>query len=352
MKEIQRLYYFNPDNEIALAHNCSGYTPPQSVISYMDRLALLPALYATPGSGILVSDRIIDNIGRLPYYDILKSRDMKCVPFSALDHNSEILPWGWNQHLYQYLEKHGLNTQLMPSLNLIARYRELAHRATTIKVFNHINDDQLNSRIPVFLASKAEANAYMMQFESESAKDYPVVKFPWSSSGRGVFMSPSPKTFAKILTRRQGVIIEPLWDKAIDFATEWFCSGGKARFEGYSIFLNTSKGQYEGNIVASQAYIRHKILQHCSEELLDKRLRALNSALNFIVAPHYTGPLGVDMLCDREGEINPCVEINLRMTMGHVAIRINEIFNNSPDTAYIFKPGESLSQKFCVYLHP
>ena len=45
-------------------------------------------------------------------------------------------------------------------------------------------------------------------------------------------------------------------------------------------------------------------------------------ALDSIIAPHYDGPLGIDMMFykNENGEIalNPCVEVNLRMTMGMV----------------------------------
>ena len=39
-------------------------------------------------------------------------------------------------------------------------------------------------------------------------------------------------------------------------------------------------------------------------------------AIAEVVAPGYSGPLGIDMLATGDGRINPCVEMNLRMTMG------------------------------------
>ena len=47
------------------------------------------------------------------------------------------------------------------------------------------------------------------------------------------------------------------------------------------------------------------------------------TALNIIVAPHYDGPVGIDMmLCP--GSLCPCIETNWRMTMGHVAQALTE----------------------------
>ena len=36
----------------------------------------------------------------------------------------------------------------------------------------------------------------------------------------------------------------------------------------------------------------------------------------------YVGPFGIDMMATKEG-LHPCVEINLRRTMGHVALAIS-----------------------------
>ena len=37
----------------------------------------------------------------------------------------------------------------------------------------------------------------------------------------------------------------------------------------------------------------------------------------------YEGPVGVDMMVLHDRMIHPCVEINLRRTMGHVALNIS-----------------------------
>ena len=57
-------------------------------------------------------------------------------------------------------------------------------------------------------------------------------------------------------------------------------------------------------------------------------------AFSQVIGRHYIGPFGVDMMIlskpDNQGFlIHPCVEINLRRTMGHVAI---EMANASSST--------------------
>ena len=60
------------------------------------------------------------------------------------------------------------------------------------------------------------------------------------------------------------------------------------------------------------------------DEVVDDVLKALDA----IIAPHYDGPLGIDMMLyrDEHGEIalNPCVEVNLRMTMGMITAAMSQ----------------------------
>ena len=70
---------------------------------------------------------------------------------------------------------------------------------------------------------------------------------------------------------------------------------------------------------------------------------ALTSTVNTVIAPYYEGPLGVDLLLGRhngEEVINPCVEVNLRMTMGMVTSQLGNRLMHGDRTA-TFKIGEA-----------
>ena len=67
------------------------------------------------------------------------------------------------------------------------------------------------------------------------------------------------------------------------------------------------------------------MLQHyASAEKLAAVASEVATVLQPLMAGHYVGPFGVDMmvLSDRGNgfKIHPCVELNLRRTMGHVAL--------------------------------
>ena len=118
---------------------------------------------------------------------------------------------------------------------------------------------------------------------------------------------------------------EPYYQKVEDFALE-FVADVKVRYVGLSLF-ETNGSAYSGNIVASEERKRQMLGKYIDGTLLDELILRLEEALTIQLGGKYSGPLGVDMMVvaggdDRPFRIHPCVEINLRRTMGHVALAL------------------------------
>ena len=117
---------------------------------------------------------------------------------------------------------------------------------------------------------------------------------------------------------------EPFFDKEKDFGMEFYAGeDGSIRYLGLSLF-HTANGAYTGNILATENKKREMISRYISIELLDSIKENICSSLPTILTGGYTGPFGVDMMVVK-GErflLHPCVEINLRRTMGHVALAL------------------------------
>jgi hypothetical protein len=117
-------------------------------------------------------------------------------------------------------------------------------------------------------------------------------------------------------------MVEPYYNKVKDFAMEFEADGhGGIRFLGLSLF-HTKNGAYIGNIVATEQTKRQLLSKLLPLELTDEvcRLIVTESRLG-----SYQGPFGVDMMVVTDGQrllLHPCVEINLRRTMGHVALAL------------------------------
>lgn len=140
--------------------------------------------------------------------------------------------------------------------------------------------------------------------------------------------SPASSRVRKTLREQGAVEAEPVYDRLADFAMEFYADhdGGGVRYEGLSLFDTHDSGAYKGNAIATQDELQRRLEALAPASLLNdeghlpliyikERLReALSSLLT-----GYTGPLGVDMMLTPQG-IHPCIEVNLRNTMGRVAI--------------------------------
>lgn len=71
--------------------------------------------------------------------------------------------------------------------------------------------------------------------------------------------------------------------------------------------------------------------------------------MNYELLDHYVGPLGIDAMVVRPSDgpdnidshlLHPCVELNLRNTMGHVALGIQKSLTGQPHTMHIAYNGK------------
>ncbi len=127
------------------------------------------------------------------------------------------------------------------------------------------------------------------------------IKTPWSSSGRGIYHATAGKWTPELeqwcngaLKRQGSVLCEVAFDKVMDLAVEFFACGGKTSVRGFSIFSTDSHSQYHSGIVASQDVLHQRIVEQYPQ--FDVVVEALTRVLDEMVAPHYSGWLGVDML--------------------------------------------------------
>lgn len=324
---MQTIHIFNPDTDYALASGLDFYTPPASVITLRREMALLPALWAKPGDAILLLDDL-DPTTTLDYLDSGTIPDKARLisglqiyrPEDTLSPIADFQPWGWNRDLRRRLIAAGADPCCLPSVEYIDCLRDLSHRRTTIpfnKAIQVVGTAPLHRRLPVELNSVDDVLAWL--------DDNPGawLKAPWSSSGRGVLRTSDLETrhvrpWAHGIIRRQGsVMAEHGVARALDFATEWHCDGGKARFLGLSVFETSPRGKYQSNLRLSQEALEKRIME-VAPSWSETILKAQKDALESIIAPHYSGPLGIDMMVDNEGLVYPCVEINLRRTMGMI----------------------------------
>ena len=280
-----KLLIFNPSHDEALASNSPYYYPSKAAQLQAERFA---------GQ-------------RFPW---AKDGDVCWTPGDAVDWDAvtEIQPWGWDSLLRHQLVRAGAPERLLPSEEQIQRIRQLSSRQTVVTLLPLLRTDVAESFGKAQFCSSFEAVEHALQSWGEV-----VLKSPWSCSGRGVFRVNGLLTEAqqgrvrRILREQGGVEVEPFYAHEQDFAMEFSYCDGKLHYEGLNVFQTTPSGQYLSNLSPE--------LLRVSPDVLAAVRQSLQQHLPLILGADYAGPLGIDMM-QQAGKVHPCVEINLRRTMG------------------------------------
>lgn len=320
------LLVFNPEHDLALASGLSNFTAPHAGRRLRADLGYLPALWAGSDDYVLVEHveqarraygRLRARVGGLPRRFVDRSQ------LSRLDID-RVEPWGWDMALRSSLIRYGVAPDACASEAEINAVREYSHRCYAAEVLRLLGWQQ------PFEATTLEAvDSHLSNFSPFHPSI--VVKAPWSSSGRGVrfidgALSDYHRGWIRNIIQQQGsVMVEPYYQKVKDFGMEFEAQpNGMIRYLGLSLF-DTRNGAYMGNVVATEEEKYQMISRYVSVDSIDVIRAKVVDALQQVLGGHYVGPLGVDMMIlsnpVRQGfSIHPCVEINLRRTMGHVAI--------------------------------
>ena len=327
---MKKLHVFNPDHDLALAFGGQCFTPPAAGRGMRSFLGALPAIWADDGDIILL-DNMEEGLALMAEHAevmanarLMTKEQVKSMAADQWDDVAEVSPWGWNAALVWQLERMGVPSRLLPDKGRLDAMRKLSNRESSIDILREM---VAAIHKTVGLRGVAHSVEEVETFLREQGGG--VVKAPWSSSGRGVRFSPEVMTanmegFVRNVLATQGsIIVEPAYNKVVDFAMEFVTDGkGKAEYSGLSLF-DTDNGAYLGNVLADEDQKLCALSVYADAEVLKSIASLLSSLIGKWCKDVYHGPLGVDMMVvDVDGGflLHPCVEINLRRTMGHVAL--------------------------------
>ena len=318
---MNTLWIFNPENDIALGNNLRRFTPPRNAMLLRERGAMLPAWIAGDGDIICTSNPTEAKWLR-DMAPILK-KDIEILTIENIRRVKCVRPWGWSHAIVDSLQHGGIPVGLMPDAEAIERIRLLSHRRSSVIINRRLKDAGIDVSMPVEISDTALLTEYIGRHKSV------VIKSPWSSSGRGVINSNRMNAsallrYAEGTIKSQGsVLVEPRLDKIVDFAMLFEISKGNARYVGLSVFETLTGGNYTGNIIASEHYLSAIITQYVAPPYLERIRQSLETILTDLIDNAYTGICGIDMMVYKDStdcyRIAPCIELNLRYTMGYVA---------------------------------
>ncbi len=328
------LHIFNPEHDLALAANLSNFTAPHAGRKLRADLGYIPAFWAGADDCILVENveqakkaygRVRSRVGGGERHFIDKDQ-LKGMSFSGVD------PWGWDLAIQRFLLRYGVDA--VPSVSEITAIRDLSHRRYAAQLLS-----QLQFEGTIGSSSQVDNEESVIQLLREHQQI--VVKAPWSSSGRGVrFISSEINDhllgwIRHVISQQGSVMVEPYYNKIKDFGMEFFSDGeGRVNYQGLSLF-HTKNGAYIGNVIATEAEKTAILNRYIPESLLRTVKEIISEEFGKICRNRYHGPFGIDMMIvsteDKKGFLlHPCVEINLRRTMGHVALGIPTMADGFP----------------------
>lgn len=328
MPEMSTIHFFNPESEAELSDGNPGYTPSRAARIIAEAGALLPLWWANPG------DIVISPPGARRLKAELSRRLGLCDTENAPTKIDHAAPWGWSQRAARVFEKRGVSCDLIPDMEIIAG---MSRRSTAIEIRQLLGVESGEEHFDI---------DKLTQYISDSNGQV-IIKAPLSCSGRGIIdcrITPPSVVInrARAIFRHQGsVITERALDKQLDFAALFEAVNSDIEFVGWSLFNTGTGGNYQGNIVAPQNEFAKQLSK------AESWIEPLRQALKKTIAPYYNGPLGVDMMFyGKDLKVMPCIEVNLRRTMGFVAhdlaerhgLRGHLVFDPHPDG-----PGLTLS---------
>ena len=357
---MKRLLLFNCSNDLALASGMREYIAPKSIAAMEDALAALPYWWAEDGDAVIVSNSSYAHLCE-EYFsshnrNILFTSDEE--GYNALckrtAHTYYPTPWGWSRATAERYKRFGVPQELLPNTNKLDEMRNLSSRefaAEYIKEFL----SSANYR-EQFAGEKTQ---FIRTLDNFDIQERTIFKSPWSSSGRGIFAADSldaPSIRQKLsgfIKRQKGFLVDKFYDKRIDFALEYYISpSGETRFLGYSLFTAGINGYYGYNSIAPQESLRDAIVADgCSEALLDYLIETHRTLLQKRLSGKYSGCVGIDMLTTIENgkyKVHPCLEINLRMNIGILAIHIEKKITESIQGEHNLLPPYEKSNCFCA----
>ncbi len=329
------LHIFNPEHDIALAYDKPHLMVPHVAQELRMSLGYLPAFWANDGDFVLVDDIEFALKAAAPFRHLMRDvlfvcrDDLKSLPVDR------ILPWGWDRRVVAELSENGVGEDLLPTDGELADIRRYSGREHTSGFLAELREGVEDKTCGEAFRCEDfdEIEGYVKRYHDI------VVKAPWSSSGRGIrYVSgecdePKSLWIKKILLHQGYVMVEPHYNRLADFAVEMVAAAdGKVEYKGVSVF-HTLNGKYSGNVIGTEDSKLQRLKKYVDTDFLDILIKRVTAVMEKHLAGRYAGPFGVDMMivADPQTEnflVHPCVEVNLRRTMGHLALALAE--NNLP----------------------
>ncbi|AZQ61757.1 hypothetical protein EI427_05765 [Flammeovirga pectinis] len=345
---MANLFYFNPSCELSVLKEQKHFTPSKAFIVLQQDLYLLMYWLLRDGDVLytnqILSDKIQKNLFSICERKVLTVNQIKEDKKLFFDRG---IPWGETPSFvidlkliqHKFKQPSDYNKQL----------KSLYHRAFGFDVLTKCLDIELpniisKEEIGEFYTEKKEVITAIKTFFNEGANAV-VLKLPFSSSGRGLLVLKRDEITKSIALwiesglKGQGSIYVSIWLKKIkDISFLFSVNNRKITYKGSTIFKVNTTGQYQG---ASLTKIENQLplkLQQTIKSVVEKLILEMSKS-ELLLSLNTNFGVDAMLYLSAEGKeiLHPCLEINPRNTMGHVALALQRVTNYKGDFKIISK---------------
>ena len=362
---MRKVFLFNPTSEMAVANDTLSYTPPAFLRKFEKDVS--PLLAFGGGAEDLL---ITDNTGQKEFREFWEEAGIGLPEFISIEDipgkigDDTIVPepWGWNRAVHKLFSplKPFFDDSFFKSPNSEWKdsYRDAFSRETSVRFMDDVSSAASGHEFisipytPLVVYSLKEIEEW-----NKKGKLPYVFKTPWSSSGRGLypiteeqFVERSRIWIKSRLKQQKKLIIEPWLSKLQDLSFQFYIHAGrKVDFLGVNFFEAGRTGEFKKEYVGMPEELKSRL---AGFSLPDGWIEESASVLKDVLRKEgfhkfYSGPIGIDgiIFSDDLGKIkiHPCIEINFRLNMGYVNLKLKDILHPEATgewTIRQFKPGE------------
>lgn len=314
------ILHFNPSCEMAVRQGRDSYTPPRGIAAMEDDLAALMTYVSADGDSIVgpePDNELIEfwkpHFGRRDYIGWSEA-------LRRARQGEAIAPWGMSKAV---LCKFGLTDRARRWA-----WRDLLSRRTSVETERELErvTGTASAAKPVIAASEAELMAALT--DTGRKGDGVVVKSLWSAAGRGVrFFSGQEDAEAAMtygmncILSDSGAVVETKLSRLAEFSYLFSAKGGEVKYEGVNIYHSTDGGAMGWELAGPQPNVYDT--SALDDDIAQSATNLATSLRNVLAGTGYEGPVGVDAMVysgeDGAAHLRPCMEVNVRHCMGHVA---------------------------------
>lgn len=334
MNYKKKLWYFNPDCELAVFKEQIHYSPPKMIKTLRQELALLMMWLADHDDYVYV-ENLFEETNWLSVIRSVIGFKVNIVNADLIKKNNlkftELKPWGSAPNIYSSLSS--IENRIDKKLAWEGEMRNYFHRSTGYKITKHLaafSKEGLvrESELGDFYNSLEAVKVAIDTIFNAGFKGV-ILKLPFSSSGRGNLILKRNELTLNVrkwidsgIAKQGSILIEPLLQKENDFSLLFEKKNNDVVFLGGTSFLVGDTGQYFGASLNGF----NKLFSPQESKLIEWVIDQLK--VEFKKWTSFQGQLGVDAMTyinkDGKKKIQPCIEVNPRYTMGHITLEIEK----------------------------